>query len=427
MVVVNRSLVIVTLLLGSCISDVGYAQHTFYPRGITQLSDIFDDAKRERTYLLSEDYDRYPTISDKGLIVVESKWETQSIIRSIDEDGATIWEKRSPEGLDRVHVTASPGGRFVVLFYTDRQLSDGTLELLTSEGKTLWTRHIVARPPHFLNSGGYLLLDGYSGEPNVVVDILSGEEQWRTDVSFRIQKWGPGLVGWLEKNNDSISFSVVDPINGPSLRRQSIDEGYLNGIKGASIYGLTSEDGKRLVLRASKSVPDRYKKKTRIGVFNQFGILLWSRDFKGYITPLGITPDSRFLVAKVYRPDQTISLQARWLELIDANTGTVIWTLQDRGSSSSPVLLTNNRLFLNANRVKIRGEEINTEHGTLILSIDSSGQLQDQELLLYNDIIHVGFRNDLQTSQKQSEQKLMLLLEEEWNHKRTLYVETIRK
>lgn len=429
MVFLKRFVVIVTLLLGSCLSDVGYAQHTFYPRGITQLSEIFDDAKRERTYLLSEDYDPYPTITDKGLIVAVSEWETYSIIRSIDEDGATIWEKRSPEGLDRVRVTASPDGRFVVPFYTNRYSNDGILELVTSVGQTLWTRHTDAMP-HFLSSGGYLLLDGYYSlqDPTIVVDVRSGEEKWKIDESPFIVEWGPGLVGYIENKNNTYSFSVVDPTNGPSLWNKSTDERFLTDFQGASIKDIVpSNDGQRLVLTVSKRVAERYRRKTRMGGFNQLGRLLWSRDFNGYVTPLGITPDSRFLVAKVYRPDQTISLQARWLELIDVNKGTVIWTLQDRGSSRSRALFTNNRLFLDAGGVKIRGDDVNTHYGTLILTIDLSGQLQEQALLLYYNIIFVGFSNDLRTSQKHSEQKFMLLLEEEWNHKRTLYVETIRE
>lgn len=431
MVDLKRSVVVTSILLGVSLSDVSYAQHTYNPRTVTQLSEVFEDAKREQTYCLGEGIERVTALSDMGLLVVRHNLDDSIIIRTIDDAGTIVWEKRH-EDLDRLYVTASPDGHFVLLFHTDRHLSEGNFELITSEGQTLWTRHAVARP-HFLRSGDNLLLKGTSflEQPDgVVVDIRSGKEQWRIDETYRIWEWGPGLVACLEKKNNTIS--VVDPTVGRSLWIESIESTFLTDFEGAPINDIIpSEDGKRLVLTLIKSLArgtsgvSHNRWKTRIGSFNQFGRLLWSRDVDGHVTPIGITPDSRFIAARIFRPHLTQLSQARQLELIDANTGTVIWTLEYRAWGGLPVLM-NNRLLLTADGgLSARGGSDGTG-GSLILSIDSSGQLQDQAHLPHLRVRYVGFRNDLQTHGNQLVQRTVLLFGD-GRSTPTLHVESIRR
>lgn len=411
MSVLSRSVVFITLVLCGSLPDVIYAQRTLNPRSITQLSEMFDDAKREGTYSLSQDYDRRPSLSDKGLLFVTDNSRT---IQTIDEDGTVIWEKRSPERMATVVVKASPDGRYVLFVHI---LGDDPIfEFLTSSGQSLWKAR-NHRPTQLSGSGGNLLLISDSRQMGrwegqiAVLEALSGEELWRSDESFNVvREWGPDQLACIENG----TISVVAPTDGRTHWSKSIDEGFLSYRPGRWVRDLvSSEDGKRLVLTMSKQVIkridgiDRKRTNMRMGGFNQIGTLLWSRDIEGIITPLGFTPDSRFIVAQMHTPE------TQSLELVDADTGTTIWTLQVQVYDNDYVLM-NNRLILT-----IRG-------GILILNLDSSGQLLDQALLSDREIMDIGFRTGSRTQQIKPDQRVVLLLRD-IGSKRALYVETLRR
>lgn len=412
MAVLSRSVIFLTLVFCGSLPDVIYAQHTLNPRSITQLSEMFDDAKMEGTYSLSQDYDRRPSLSDKGLLFVTDNSRT---IQTIGEDGTVIWEKRSPERMATVVVKASPDGRYVLFVHILHE-DYAIYEFLTSSGQSLWKAR-KHRPSQLSGSGGNLLLISDSRRLGrwegqiAVLEAHSGEELWRSHESFNVvREWGPDQLACIENG----MISVVAPTDGRTLWSNSIDEGFLSYRPGRWVRDLvSSEEGKRLVLTMSKQVIkridgiDRKRTNMRMGGFNQTGTLLWSRDIEGIITPLGFTPDSRFLVAQMHTPEN------QSLELVDADTGATIWTLQARVFDNEYVLM-NNRLILTK-----RG-------GILVLNLDSSGQLLDQALLSDREIMDIGFRTGSRTQQIKPDQRVVLLLRD-IRSKRALYVVTLRR
>lgn len=390
--------IITTFLLGAGLSGISSAQHTLNPRSITQLSEVFDDATREWTYTIQDEYDREPSLSDAGLVFVTGD---SDIIQTIDRDGTIVWEKRAPEGMATVSARASPDGRFVRLVHL-RFETRGTLELLASDGQTLWTKDLINLPKiRFSRSGEYMLSAPvvFSPEPVAVFETRSGYELWRIDGrAVAIRDWGVDQLAYIENSTIS-SVAVTD---GRTLWTHLFDVMFLRDWRGAVVWRLTpSEDGKKLVVAVRKIGA------TQIGGFDQTGNLLWKQNFDGAEVPLGITPDGRFLASKIHSNDNT------QLKLIDVDTGAEIWTLHVNVYEQDVVIINDRLIF-------------NTSKGVLVLTIDSKGRLLDQALLPQKSIEYVGLRNGPGSTQDRSLQKTVLMLMDT-ESERTFFIESIER
>ena len=394
----KRFAIIITFLLSTGLSDISSAQHTLNPRSITQLNEVFDNAEREWTYTIS-DGDRPPSLSDVGLVFVTGD---SDIIQTIDRDGAIVWEKRSPEGMATVDVQTSSDGRFVRLVHL-RNEKNGTVELLTSDGQTLWTKDLNSLPKtQFSRSGDYMLSDPIIlfSTPVIVFETRTGHDLWRRDgKAVAVRGWGENKLAYVENN----TISSADLTNGRTLWSYPFDV-LLPGVgPGVKVWDIvSSENGRKLAVSVRK------RQTTRTGGFDQAGNLLWMQDVDGVETLLGITPDGRFLTSMVYRPGKT------QLKLIDADTGTEIWTLLARVYDVGFNVIMNDRLIFSK------------KGGTLILTIDSSGRLRDQALLPRMSIEYVGLRSGLSSSQNQASQRTVLLLEDVQSE-RTFFIESIER
>ena len=394
----KRFAIIVTFLLGGGLSDISSAQHTLNPRSITQLSEVFDDAEREWTYTIQDEYDRGPSLSDAGLVFVTGD---SDIIQTIGRDGALVWEKRSPEGMVTVDVQTSSDGRFVRLVHL-RNEENGTVELLTSDGQSLWTKDLKSLPKtQFSRSGDYMLSDPnvLFSTPVVVFETRTGHDLWRRDgKAVAVRGWGENKLAYAGNN----TISSADLTNGRTLWSYPFDVLFPGVGPGMKVWDIvSSENGRKLAVSVRK------RQTTRTGGFDQAGNLLWMQDVDGVETLLGITPDGRFLTSKIYRPG---NIQ---LKLNDADTGTEIWTLQAHVFDQDFVIMNDRLIF-------------SIEGGTLILTIDSSGRLRDQALLPGMSIEYVGLRSGLSSSQNQTSQRTVLLLEDVQSE-RTFFIESIER
>ena len=395
----KRFAIIITFLLSTGLSDISSAQHTLNPRSITQLSEVFDDAEREWTYTIQDEYDRGPSLSDAGLVFVTGD---SDIIQTIDRDGAIAWERRSPAGMVTVDVQTSSDGRFVHLIHF-RDERNRTVELLTSDGQTLWTKDLNSLPStQFSRSGDYILSDPniFFPTPVVVFETRTGYDLWRRDgKAVAVRGWGEDKLVYVENN----TISSADLTYDRTLWSHPFDVLFPGVGPGAMVWDIvSSENGRKLAVSVRK------RRTTRIGGFDQAGNLLWMQDVDGVETPLGITPDGRFLTSiMIYRPGDI------QLKLSDADTGTEIWTLQAHVHDQDFVIMNDRLIF------SIKG-------GTLILTIDSSGRLRDQALLPGMSIEYVGLRSGLNSSQNQTSQQTVLLLEDVQSE-RTFFIESIER
>jgi len=394
----KRIAIIITFLLGGGLSDISSAQHTPSPRSITQLSEVFDNAEREWTYTIQDEYDRGPSLSDTGLVFVTGD---SDIIQTIGRDGTIVWERRSPAGMGTVSAWASPNGRYVYLVHRAYD-EGGIFELITSDGQTLWTKDLNGRDwPQFSRNGDYILPSPniLFPQPVEVVEARTGYTLWRKDgAAVKFLESGSDHLIYIENN----TISNVALTNGQTLWSHSFDVTSLGDRPGFVVWSMEpSEDGKKLAVAVQK------RSTTRTGVFDQTGNLLRRQDVDGAEIPLGITPDGQFLASKIDRPDNT------QLKLVDADTGTVIWTLK-AGVYGRNVVIMNDRLVFN------------TADGVLILTIDSSGRLRDQALLPGMSIEYVGLRSGLSSSQNQTVQRTVLLLMDVQSE-RSFFIETIER
>ena len=391
-----RFVIAATFILSTGVSGNAFAQHKFNPREITQLSEVLENAEREWTYTIQDEYDRLPSLSDIGLVFVTGE---SDIIQTIDGDGAVIWEKRSPEGMATVWVLASPDGRFVRMVHL-RDENNGTVELLSSGGQTLWTKDLMPKT-QFSRSGEYMLSgpNFFFPTPVVVFETRSGYELWRRDgKAVAVRGWGEDQLVCVENN----TISSVDLTNGRTLWSHPFDVMFPGVGPGAMVWDIaSSENGKKLAVSVRK------RRTTRIGGFDQTGNLLWRQDVDGVETPLGITPDGRFLASTIYKSGNT------QLKLIDADTGTEIWTLQVQVHDQDFVIMNDRLIF------SIRG-------GVLVITIDSRGRLLDQALLPRKSIEYVGLRSGPDSSQDQTIQKTVLMLMDT-ESERTFFIETIER
>ena len=379
----KRIAIVIILLSDVGLSELSFAQHALNPRSITQFSEVFDDTKREWTYTIQDIVRRRPpSLSDAGLVFVTGE---SDIIQTIDGDGAVIWEKRSPEGMATVWVLASPDGRFVRMVHL-RNEKNGIVELLTSDGQTLWTKDLNSLPKtQFSISGEYMLSDPnvFFSTPVVVFETPTGYDLWRRDgKAVAVRSWGEDQLVCVEDN----TISSVDLASGRTHWSHPFDVMFPGVGPGAMVWDVvSSENGKKLAVSVRK------RRTTRIGGFDQTGNLLWMQDVDGTETPLGITPDGRFLASMIYRSGNT------QLKLIDADTGTEIWTLQAQVYDQNFVIMNDRLIF-------------SLREGTLILTMDSMGRLRDQALLPRMSIEYVGLRSGPSSSQNHTSRRTVLLL-----------------
>ena len=388
--------IISTFVMSASLSGICFAQHTLDPRSVSQLSEVFDDAEREWTYTIQDEYDREPSLSDVGLVFVTGD---SDVTQTIDRDGTIVWKRRAPAGMGTVWVLATPDGRFVRLVHL-RDESDGTVELIASDGRTLWTKDLSSLPKtQFSSSGEYMLSDPNVFFPTLVVvfDTHTGYSLWKRDGrAVAMRDWGKDQLAFVENN----TISSVDLTNGRTLWSNPFDVKFPGVGPGAMVWDMvSSENGLKLAVSVRK------RRTTRIGVFDQTGDLLWRQDVDGVETPLGITPDGRFLATTNHRAGNT------QLKLIDADTGAEIWTLKVQVHDQDFVIMNDRQIF------SIRG-------GVLILSVDSMGRLRDQAIMPGMSIEYVGLRNGPGSSQDRPLQRIVLMLMDT-ESERTFYIESI--
>ena len=420
--------IVITSLLHCVLSGAIHAQETLDPVVVSQLSEVIPDAEQEWKYYSREQHIPPGCLSAKGLVI--NSEDTVSFY-SIDKHGKTLWTRLSPEEMEPAFVRCSRDGRYILAGHYDDQNNSNLYEILTSDGQILWSRVVPSyhRIRYWIaNSSEYIVfvrfLTEYDWTYNItVVDIDSGQNLWSKNTeNVALVEWGSDKLAYVYR--DSLSVLAID--TGELKWRRSIDQ--MSGSSDAIFsnsrrYNLVpSEDGTKLVVSATG-----YKRKERgirverVGVFDQKGQLMWESENKAG-TPLGITPDNRFLVSIESLKGENSSEYRDQLKLTNMSTGAMLWTLPGgfRKNGNWFVFLKD-RLFL-CFTSRYRG---NLPRGILMLDLDSSGQIARQTLLPIHGIESFSRRTEAWLSKNASAQREVFLVFEGGHDWGSYFIESI--
>lgn len=408
------------------------AQVVLEPRVVSQLNEVYADANQEWKYYSRES--SYPPgcLSEKGLMIIS---KDSISFRSINENGSINWESRNPDGLEPNFAYCSPDGRYIFLGYKSKihvKPVQILYETLTSDGQRLWGKTGSRDTSHWITgSSDYIVFyepyDHYNGIYNItVVDIQSGSEIWSDNLQKKYHydapvEWGSDRLVYVSHD----SLAVLATHTGELKWRQPIGPIYgstdSSRAESPRLRLVPSTDGTRLVVSVVRYVEG--KRRERVGGFDQYGQMMWLSDNNAG-TPLGITPDNKFLVSLVSFKGDNPRKNYHHLKLIDMNTGTVLWTLPGRFRTSGGnwFVFLKDRLFLSFWPPHFRDD---LKRGILILNLGSSGQIESQALLWRYGIQSISLRSEAWVSQDSNTQReVFLTIEGGWDWG-TYFIESI--
>lgn len=405
-----RAVTLIATLLGGVFPTSGLAQHLYDPQVIEKLEDVFGDAKLEWSYF-NHDKEEWGTLTDKGLVLVSDEHDS---IRTVNKNGITVWEKGMPENEFALGLDSSRDGRYLCL-YSIRFGSEGIdyYQILTADGQTLWGDDFPQYPPkkaiQFSESGDYSI---FIYDHITVSETASGRISWRTSLrrkpayggTKRLSNWGLDKLVFVDHR---MNLHVTALETGKTLWKQSPESWIASENRGYLTNIVPSRDGSRLV------VGMRYGSEyTEVGVFDQYGVVLWNRRSEGRELPLGITHDNRFLASITTAKDNMPPFPI--LKLTDLKSGSVVWSMLQAKVRDYGAMVMNNRMFFRSGA-----------DDTLVLTIDTDGQLTNQFIVADRIIGYSGYRTDRQLASGQKVQKVVFLFREGYGKQTTYHVESM--
>lgn len=412
-----RTVTLIAIFIACGFPVNGFSQHLYNPRAIENLDDAFEEAKLEWSHAIHDIRGGLGTLTNKGLVVISGD---SKAIRTIDKNGKTVWEKGMPENEFAIVVESSHDGRYLCLLSIrfGSEASD-YYQILSSDGQTLWGDDIPEYPPRdaiqFSESGDYSI---FIYDHITVSESATGRISWRTSLrsspgqwTKRLSNWGLDKLVFVDHRNNLMVTALA---TGKTLWKQSPESWIESENRGHFVNIVPSKDGSLLV--AAIVYGDRFGTREIRG-FDQNGVLLWNRRSEGREIPIGITPDNRFLASitttKDSKPPFPI-LKLTNLKLTNMTTGAVVWTIQQVKLLGESAAFVNNRMFF-----------LSSADGTLVIAIDSAGQLVNQFLLADKGISYYGFRTDRQLTTGQNAQRVFFLLREGYGKQSVFYIESM--
>ena len=431
MIVVMYRFIFMASLLHCVLTVAASAQETLDPTVVTQLDEVFPDAKQEWKYHSREWYYPFGCLSEKGLVILSK--DTVSF-HSVDAHGVTLWKRPSPVGMEPAFVRCSRDGRYILLGHYDDLNRRSQYETLTSDGKKLWSmvgpsyrdiRKWIGISSEYIVFVQNVRIREYDWTDIItVVDIESGQNRWNRNIeNDAMVEWGLDKLAYVYR--DSLSVLALD--TGELKWRQSIEQMSGSSDANSSVDRrfrlVPSKDGKRLVVSVIEDFwVDRVVRK-RVGGFDHNGLLIW-QSVNTVGTPLGITSDNRFLVSIESFKGAEPSENYDHLILTDMSTGNVLWTLPGRFSKSDGnwFVFLKDSLFLCFSPGRFRED---LTRGILILNLGSSGQIERQSLLSIHGIQSITRRSEAWLSKNTSAEREVFLVIEGGGDWGSYFIESI--
>lgn len=427
----KHRLIIVASVLHCVMTVAATAQQTLDPVVVSQLDEVFPDAKQEWKYHSREWFYPFGCLSEKGLVILSK--DTISF-RSVDEHGVTLWRRPSPEGMEPAFVRCSHDGRYILLGHYDDLNRKSQYETLTSDGKKLWSmvgpsyrdiRKWIGSSSEYIVFVQNVRIREYDWTDIItVVDIESGQNRWNRSIeNDALVEWGLEKLAYVYR--DSLSVLALD--SGELKWRQSIEQIFssldANTSVDRSFRLVPSKDGTRLVVSVVEDLRGDRVDRKRVGGFDQKGQLMWLSENNLGI-PLGITPDNRFFVSiESFKGAEPIEYYDH-LTLTDMSTGTILWTLPGRFRTSNGnwFVLLKDRLFLMFWPGQFRDD---LPRGILILNLGSSGQIKRQTLLSRYRIQSISRHSEAWLSNNISAEREVLMVIEGGGDWASYFIESI--